>query len=73
MRVMIASFEDWYANQCHYHKIDGIPPGAHIKEISMTADELGHLLEISEASAYELIAKGHFEKVDDLAKMRITK
>lgn len=23
MRVMIASFEDWYANQCRYHKIDG--------------------------------------------------
>ena len=61
MRVMIASFED-----C-------TPPGAHIKEISMTADELGNLLGISEASAYELIAKGHFEKVDDLAKMRITK
>lgn len=40
---------------------------------SMTADELGNLLGISEASAYELIAKGHFEKVDDLAKMRITK
>lgn len=73
MRVMIASFEDWYANQCRYHKIDGTPPGAHIKEISMTADELGNLLGISEASAYELIAKGHFEKVDDLAKMRITK
>ena len=34
MRVMIASFEDWYANQCRYHKIDGTPPGAHIKEIS---------------------------------------
>ena len=73
MRVMIASFEEWYANQCRYHKIDGTPPGAHIKEISMTADELGQLLGISEASAYELIAKGHFEKVDDLAKMRITK
>ena len=27
MRVMIASFEDWYANQCRYHKIDGTPPG----------------------------------------------
>ena len=43
------------------------------QHFSMTADELGNLLGISEASAYELIAKGHFEKVDDLAKMRITK
>lgn len=73
MRVMIASFEEWYANQCRYHKIDGTPPGDHIREISMTADELGQLLGISEASAYELIGKGYFEKVDDLAKMRITK
>ena len=56
MSVMIASFEDWYANQCRYHKIDVPPPGAHIKEISMTADELGNLLGISDASAYELFA-----------------
>lgn len=64
---------DGNANQCRYHKIDGTPPGDHIREISMTADELGQLLGISEASAYELIGKGYFEKVDDLAKMRITK
>lgn len=73
MRVMIASFEDWYANQCRYHKIDGTPPGTHIKEISMTATDLGRLLGISEGSAYALIGKGHFEVITDLAKMRITK
>lgn len=58
MRVMIASFEEWYANQCRYHKIDGTPPGDHIREISMTADELGQLLGISEASAYPAPRRG---------------
>ena len=27
MRVMLDSFEDWYAGQFHYKKVDGTPPG----------------------------------------------
>ncbi len=38
----------------------------------MNAEELGALLGITESSAYDLIAKGHFEKVDVLGKMRIS-
>lgn len=26
MRVMLDSFEDWYAGQFHYKKVDGTPP-----------------------------------------------
>ncbi len=26
MRVMIDSFEEWYANQFKYQKVDGTPP-----------------------------------------------
>lgn len=72
MRVMIPSFEEWYANQSFYKKVDGSEPGNQIKHTSMSAAELGTLLGISEASAYELIAKGHFEKVDVLGRMRIS-
>ena len=28
MRVMINSFEEWYANQFKLKKVDGTPPGA---------------------------------------------
>ena len=32
MRVMIDSFEKWYANQFKYHKVDGTPPGEEMKK-----------------------------------------
>ena len=32
MRVMIDSFEEWYANQFKYQKVDGTPPGEELKE-----------------------------------------
>ena len=72
MRVMIPSFEEWYANQSFYKKVDGPEPGSQLKLTSMSAEELGTLLGITESSAYDLIAKGHFEKVDVLGKMRIS-
>lgn len=72
MRVMIPSFEEWYANQSFYKKVDGPEPGSQLKQASMNAEELGALLGITESSAYDLIAKGHFEKVDVLGKMRIS-
>ena len=72
MRVMIPSFEEWYANQSFYKKVDGPEPGSQLKQASMSAEELGTLLGITESSAYDLIAKGHFEKVDVLGKMRIS-
>ena len=72
MRVMIPSFEEWYANQSFYKKVDGPEPGSQLKQASMNAEELGDLLGITESSAYDLIAKGHFEKVDVLGKMRIS-
>ena len=72
MRVMIPSFEEWYANQSFYKKVDGPEPGSQLKLTSMSAEELGTLLGISEASAYDLIAKGHFERIEVLGKMRIS-
>ena len=73
MRVLVESFEKWYGNQSWYKKVDGTPPGQQIKQTTLSAEELGELLGISEASAYELIAKGHFEAVPMLGKKRITK
>ena len=72
-RVMIDSFEAWYANQCKYRKVDGTPPGEEIQRTTLSVTELGQLLGISEASAYVLISKGHFEQVPVLGKMHITR
>ena len=72
-RVMIDSFEAWYANQCKYRKVDGTPPGEEIQRTTLSVTELGQLLGISEASAYVLISKGHLEQVPVLGKMRITR
>ena len=73
MRVLIDSFEEWYANQSWYKKIDGTPPGLALKQRTLSAEELGQLLGLAEATAYELIAKGNFEVIDLLGKRRITK
>lgn len=73
MRVMIDSFEEWYANQFKYQKVDGTPPGEELKKTTYSVEELGERLGLKEATAYELIGKGHFEIVDTLGKRRITK
>ena len=73
MRVMIDSFDHWYANQFKYQKVDGTPPGEELKKTTYSVDELGQRLGLKEATAYELIAKGHFEIVEVLGKRRITK
>lgn len=73
MRVMIDSFEKWYANQFKYHKVDGTPPGEEMQKTTYSVSELGQLLGLKEATAYELIGKGYFDVVDVLGKRRITK
>lgn len=73
MRVMLDSFEDWYANQFWYKKVDGTPPGEELRKTTYSAEELGQLLGLRESTAYELIAKGHFEVIEILGKRRITK
>lgn len=60
MRVMIDSFEEWYANQLHYKKIDGTPAGANWISITMSVKETACLLGISEGSLYELLKKNPF-------------
>ena len=72
-RVMVASFEHWYANQNRYRKIDGTPPGSELREYSYSIAELAELLGLKESTVYGLIAKGYFDKVETLGKCHITK
>ena len=63
MRVMIASFEEWYANQLHYKKVNGEMPGTELLKRTMTVPTMAELLGIREATAYELIHRLHFKSV----------
>lgn len=61
MRVMLDSFEDWYAGQFHYKKVDGTPPGAKWRHTTMSVPELAELLGLKSATAYDLVKRAHLE------------
>ena len=63
MRVMVESFERWYANQLHYKKISGELPGKELLKGTMTVPTMAKLLGIKESNAYELIHRLHFRSV----------
>lgn len=63
MRVMVESFERWYAHQLHYKKISGELPGKELLKRTMTVPTMAKLLGIKEANAYELIHRLHFRSV----------
>ena len=49
MRVVLDSFEHWYANQVKYKKVAGPPPGAELKAYSYSIPEIATLLGISDS------------------------
>lgn len=73
IRVIRDSFEEWYANQYTYQKVDGPPPGADLKDTLLATADIAEILEISEATASELVSKGHFELTYVYGKRRIVK
>lgn len=61
MRVMLDSFEDWYAGQFHYKKVDGTPPGEKWRHTTMSVPEMADLLGLKSGTAYDLVKRGYFE------------
>ena len=57
MRVMIDSFEEWYANQVHYKKVDGTPPGKNLDKTSMSVQQTADLLGVSQYTVYEILKR----------------
>lgn len=55
MRVVIASFENWYARQAKYHKVTGEPPGELLKQKSYSARDIAGILGVSESYVYEIM------------------
>lgn len=62
MRVMVDSFEKWYAGQFHYKKVNGDVPGTKWAD-TMSIPEMAKLLGIKDGSAYSLIYRKHFQSV----------
>lgn len=60
-RVMVDSFEEWYANQLHYKKVDGTPQGSYWTAITMSVEETADLLGIKPATLYDLLKKQPFK------------
>jgi hypothetical protein len=56
-RVVIASFEKWYANQLRYKKINGALPGKELKEDYYSVSEIAEMLDMTVNSAYEMLKR----------------
>ena len=63
IRINIASFEKWYANQIKYHKVTGEEPGKELKSWSYSVKEVADLLGVEEYLVYDLLKKNQMEAV----------
>ena len=61
IRINIASFEKWYANQIKYHKVTGEKPGKELKSWSYSVKEVADLLEVDDYLVYDLLKKNQME------------
>lgn len=73
MRIMIDSFEDWYAHQYTYRKIDGEAPGSAYAGVLLSVSDIAGILSLTEATASELVARAGFECREVYGKRRILK
>lgn len=58
MRIVISSFEKWYANQVKYHKVNGPPPGEELCKRSYSVLEVAEILKVDSDTVYTLIRQG---------------
>ena len=71
MRVEIASFEKWYANQDWYHKVNGEAPGKELRLRSYSPKEIQEMLGTDNATIYEILKKNNIETVTVNERLRV--
>lgn len=71
MWVNVSSFENWYANQVKYRKINGEEPGQILNEWSYSVRDIAGMLNVSESRVYELAKNGAFEPIHIDDRIRI--
>ena len=57
MRVVVASFEDWYSMQTKHRKVTGEEPGLKLHAESYSAGEIAEILGICKDQALDLIQR----------------
>ena len=57
-RIVISSFEKWYANQVKYHKVNGSPPGEELCKRSYSVPDAAEILKVKPETIYTLIRQG---------------
>lgn len=57
IRIVISSFENWYANQVHYRKVNGPAPGSEKYSDSYSVRDISEMLGISDSSVHDLISR----------------
>ncbi len=72
MRIVIDSFEKWYANQIKHVKVDGPPPGEELRAYSYSVRDIAQLLSLDETSVYYLIKRDRIPtfKVETWTRIR---
>ena len=63
MRVMVESFEKWYANQLHYKKVNGEEPGLELLEKFLTVPAMTECLGTCSDTVYKLLHRPTFQSV----------
>lgn len=57
MRVVIDSFERWYASQVHYHMVNGQAPGSTLRKESYSVADICEMLGVSSDTVYTIIRR----------------
>ena len=72
MRIVIDSFEKWYANQIKHVKVGGPPPGEELRAYSYSVRDVAQMLSIDESSVYCLIKRDRIPtfKVETWTRIR---
>lgn len=73
MRIVISSFEKWYANQVKYHKVNGPPPGEELCKRSYSVLEIAEILKVDSDTVYTLVRQGKLKAETVDFWMRIPK
>ena len=73
MRVVINSFEDWYARQFKHRKITGEEPGIKLREETLSAREIADMLGISKQQANVLVRKAQLPFIKVHSQFQVSK
>lgn len=73
MRVVIDSFEEWYAMQTKHRKVTGEMPGSRLHEETLSAKEISQLLGISTQQANILIRQAQFPFIKVHSRFHVSK